>query len=187
MLSALLLLTILCLCTHSYSLLWEETSSLYRDMVSEERWESRKENNISDVNDLVSRVRSHDWLSIDSSLNARHFTQFSLVALSRCGFGNHLPWKSEESSSDAMASFGSALETVSKSFIVRLMIPKWMYLLPIEGQVNLCKVVNDTLTDLQPIASAKSTRHFVISMNISRCSCDNERRMSIRRSEISSA
>ena len=50
--------------------------------------------------------------------------------IATCGFGHPLSWNLNEADSAEM-SFGDALQVVSRSIIARLLLPRWVYWLPI--------------------------------------------------------
>lgn len=58
-------------------------------------------------------------------------TQFALIIISRCGFGHPLPWDFAKDALGGM-SFAQALSIVSHNHILRLVLPHWVYRIPIE-------------------------------------------------------
>lgn len=55
--------------------------------------------------------------------------QLALIVISRCGFGNPIPWDFTADATPGM-SFAQALVIVSNTNILRLLLPKWAYKLP---------------------------------------------------------
>ncbi|EIM82087.1 cytochrome P450 [Stereum hirsutum FP-91666 SS1] len=94
---------------NTYSYVWNETLRAFREIDAYE-WEGKDEIMLPAVNDITNK--------------------FALVIISRCGFGNPLPWKELTSASGEMT-FAEALMIVSNSSIIRLVTPRWMYGLPI--------------------------------------------------------
>jgi len=94
----------------TYAMVWEETASLYREMGFEEGWDSKTVIEAPCINQLTNK--------------------FSLIIIARCGFGHERPWKSSPSETDAL-SYGDALQIVTETCIERLIIPRWMFRLPI--------------------------------------------------------
>jgi len=94
----------------TYQMVWEETSGLYHEMTAAEGWEDKQQLDIPSLSTISSK--------------------FTLTILARCAFGHPLAWKRGEPIVGKM-DFGEALETVMGACIPRLLIPKWMYWLPI--------------------------------------------------------
>ncbi|KAJ7131733.1 cytochrome P450 [Mycena crocata] len=92
-----------------YSRVWDETSSLYDEMMQGERWVEKCELTVGAINTITTKI--------------------ALIIISRCGFGQPLAWSTPEGSSMPL---GEALAWVSSSSIARLIIPRWMYRLPIQ-------------------------------------------------------
>ncbi|KDQ59780.1 hypothetical protein JAAARDRAFT_33349 [Jaapia argillacea MUCL 33604] len=93
----------------THALVWEESVSTFREMSSFEGWNEVDTVKIPAMNALT--------------------TKFALIIISKCGFGNNLPW--DFSSPTGEMSFAEALTIVTNALIARLIIPRWMYRLPI--------------------------------------------------------
>ncbi|KAI0092371.1 cytochrome P450 [Irpex rosettiformis] len=93
-----------------YKFVWKETASLFDEMVEAEQWKKQPVVALNPVNKLT--------------------TKFALNIISRCAFGNVFSWQYESAQPEAM-DFGKALEIVAQSCLFRVIIPNWMYRLPI--------------------------------------------------------
>lgn len=60
-----------------------------------------------------------------------HSLQFSLIIITRCGFGLPFPWAHSSSAEDELG-LGESLSVVSQNIILRLATPGWLYKLPIK-------------------------------------------------------
>lgn len=106
--------------TKTYSLVFTETYRIYDEMVHAEGWSDK---------DVVDVPVTHN-LS----------TKLALIAISRCGFGSEIPWTYEAfGSSDSTfrkpqdtMTLAEALQIVSVHAIERVVLPRWMYRLPIK-------------------------------------------------------
>ncbi|KAI0320557.1 cytochrome P450 [Amylostereum chailletii] len=100
--------------TKLYDLVWRESSDLMGEIAASGEWDDKEEVYIPAVNEMTAR--------------------FALSVIARCGFGLPMHWDTESDldgdSQDDMV-FGRALGTVSDSFLLRLITPRWMYWLPI--------------------------------------------------------
>ncbi|EPQ50605.1 cytochrome P450 [Gloeophyllum trabeum ATCC 11539] len=92
-----------------YTLVAQETSRLYADMMESEGWCKQATVNLEPINP--------------------HLGKFTLGVISRCGFGLPFPWTSD--TAEGM-SFDRALTVVSAGTILRLIVPRWAYKLPIK-------------------------------------------------------
>ncbi|KAJ7131741.1 cytochrome P450 [Mycena crocata] len=93
-----------------YSRVWDETASLYTEMMQGEGWVEKRELTIDAINNITTKV--------------------ALIIISRCGFGQPVAWNTPDGSG---MPFAEALAWVSSSSIARLIIPRWMYRLPIQS------------------------------------------------------
>lgn len=93
----------------SYTLVAQETSRLYADMMESEGWCKQATVNLEPINPYLGK--------------------FTLGVISRCGFGLPFPWTSD--TAEGM-SFDRALTVVSAGTILRLIVPRWAYKLPIK-------------------------------------------------------
>ncbi|KAJ7150251.1 cytochrome P450 [Mycena filopes] len=99
----------------TYEMVWNETESLYREMMQAECWTGKAELMLAATTDIT--------------------TKLALLLISRCGFGTHIAWQAEDKTS--AIPFGEALSIVSSHSIVRLITPRWMYKLPIKSLHNV--------------------------------------------------
>lgn len=106
--------------TKTYSLVFTETSRVYDEMLNAEGWTDQ---------DIVDVPVTHNLT-----------TKVGLIAISRCGFGSEIPWTYENFGSSKPSSvipsensmtLAEALMIVSVNSILRLVIPRWAYYLPI--------------------------------------------------------
>ena len=65
--------------------------------------------------------------------------QLALIVISRCGFGNPVPWNFTLDTGPEM-SFARALAVVSQSHLIRMIFPKWAYKLPIRWYASVVSV-----------------------------------------------
>ncbi|KAF7356522.1 Cytochrome P450 [Mycena venus] len=94
----------------TYSMVWEETASIYSEMCSAEGWDAMQLVDIPIVNDLTMKV--------------------ALTVLTRCAYGQHLPWNMSEGTID-VHQLAEALIIVSETFMERIVLPSWVFKLPI--------------------------------------------------------
>ncbi|KAJ8515205.1 hypothetical protein ONZ45_g7341 [Pleurotus djamor] len=94
----------------TYALVCQETSSTYQEMSSAEGWDDAKVVDIPSASVITSKL--------------------AMILISRCGFGSPLEWNFDKASQGEM-NFAQALGIASSSLIARLIIPTWMYRLPI--------------------------------------------------------
>ncbi|KAJ7145784.1 cytochrome P450 [Mycena epipterygia] len=95
-----------------YAQVWDETVNVYQEMMQAEGWTERSDLTLHAINDITTKV--------------------ALIIISRCGFGRPLSWSNMSDDPSAMP-FSEALAIVSASSIARLVIPRWMYSLPIKS------------------------------------------------------
>ncbi|KAJ7106841.1 cytochrome P450 [Mycena crocata] len=93
-----------------YSIVVAETIATYWEMLAAEGWEALQSVEVANVNDLPQK--------------------FALIIIARCGFGFRMPW-GDVPTTDGEMSFGESLTRVSESAITRLVLPRWVYRLPI--------------------------------------------------------
>ncbi|KAF8075089.1 cytochrome P450 [Lyophyllum atratum] len=95
----------------TYSLVWAETVATYNEMVSAQGWDRGKEFLVRDINGLSAKL--------------------ALIIISRCGFGLPMSWADVDDKEGSL-SFGQSLTIVARTSILRLVIPLWVYKLPIQ-------------------------------------------------------
>ncbi|KAJ7680799.1 cytochrome P450 [Mycena polygramma] len=101
----------------AYKLVWDETGSLYREMMEAEGWTGKAELMLHATHDITTKV--------------------ALLLISRCGFGTHIAWQTEDKSESSVIPFDQALSIVSSNSVLRLITPRWMYKLPIKRLHNV--------------------------------------------------
>ncbi|KAJ7631223.1 cytochrome P450 [Roridomyces roridus] len=94
----------------TYAMVWDETASVYHEMCAAEGWDTMKVVDIPIVNDITMKV--------------------ALTVLTRCAYGQHLPWNISEGAID-VHQLAEALIIVSESFLERFILPSWAFKLPI--------------------------------------------------------
>ncbi|GJE92700.1 cytochrome P450 [Phanerochaete sordida] len=95
----------------TYASVWENTARVVDEMAAAEGWAGRAAVDIPVVNTLTYKA--------------------ALILISTCGFGNALSWRTE-TAPGAAVSFADALATVASGILVRLLVPRWAYKLPIK-------------------------------------------------------
>ncbi|KAJ7772411.1 cytochrome P450 [Mycena metata] len=63
--------------------------------------------------------------------------EFALIIISRCGFGQPMPWKIAPNENAIQMTLSEAIGIVSRSTIARLVTPRWVYRLPIRRLRNI--------------------------------------------------
>ena len=115
----------------TYALVWDAAGETYKEMIATEGWDKLNDVSIPTPEEITMKARfsSPSMLIIPWADDSG--SQFALIIISRCGFGHPLPW---DFAKDAMGgmSFAQALATVAQNHILRLVLPKWVYRLPIE-------------------------------------------------------
>ncbi|KAJ7041360.1 cytochrome P450 [Mycena alexandri] len=101
----------------TYALVWDEATSVYREMVDAEGWAGEDEVTIPAMNPFSSK--------------------FALIIIGRCGFGQPMPWKTAPNASGIQMTLSEAIGIVSRSTIARLVTPRWVYRLPIRWLRNI--------------------------------------------------
>ncbi|KAJ7030519.1 cytochrome P450 [Mycena alexandri] len=101
----------------TYALVWDEATSMYREMVDAEGWAAKDEVTIPAMNPFSSK--------------------FTLIIISRCGFGQPMPWKIAPNENGIQMTLSEAIGIVSRSTIARLVTPRWVYRLPIRRLRNI--------------------------------------------------
>ncbi|KAJ6531304.1 cytochrome P450 [Mycena capillaripes] len=102
--------------TQLYSLVWDETSVAYEEVINSEGWLTESQINVSSINAIV------------------HKAKFSLMIISRCAFGVPLAYQ-ESISNPLNPDFPEALGTIIKDFILYAIVPRWMFRLPFQRHV----------------------------------------------------
>ncbi|KAJ7670774.1 cytochrome P450 [Mycena polygramma] len=96
--------------TNTYSMVIAETIAIYKEMTAAEGWDGQDNVAVTD-NHILHKL--------------------TLIIIARCGFGIRMPWSDIQGASGEL-SFGDALAQVTKTSILRLVLPKWAYKLGIK-------------------------------------------------------
>ncbi|KAJ3487095.1 hypothetical protein NLI96_g3786 [Meripilus lineatus] len=113
----------------TYGLVVKETIATYREMVMAEGWTADSQNQLSNFNEIPKKL--------------------ALIIISRCGFGLPATWADE--SNPAKPSYGKTLGIVSETLISRLVIPKWVYSLPVESVRNIDHTWRNLAIDMEQL------------------------------------
>ncbi|KAJ7147264.1 cytochrome P450 [Mycena filopes] len=93
-----------------YAHVWEETVDIYNQMVAAEGWTDKTDHFVPVINKLTSKA--------------------ALTLISRCAFGQPLSWDGPADSTTMP--FGEALSIISATSVLRFVLPRWVYRLPIK-------------------------------------------------------
>ncbi|KAF7362745.1 Cytochrome P450 [Mycena venus] len=77
-------------------------------------------------------MNTEGWMDQNNMMTPainRITSRFTLTIIGRCGFGERMSWAT--AAPESGMSFGEALSIVSATSLARLVIPRWMYRLPI--------------------------------------------------------
>jgi cytochrome P450 len=96
----------------TYSIVWAETSRVYRDMISVEGWAKK---------DLVTLGAVQAYT-----------TRLAFLVISTCGFGLPFRWEEPTETDDGGMSIQKAMRIWVNTSVVRLLTPSWAYKLPIK-------------------------------------------------------
>ncbi|KAJ7633368.1 cytochrome P450 [Mycena polygramma] len=96
--------------TSTYSLVVAETIAIYKEMMAAEGWDGQENVALTD-NHILHKL--------------------TLTIVARCGFGIRMPWSDIQGARGEL-SFGDALTQVTKTSILRLILPTWAYKLRIK-------------------------------------------------------
>ncbi|KAJ6598481.1 cytochrome P450 [Mycena vulgaris] len=100
------------LTSKTYALVVEETIATYKEMIEGENWPTDDEDIlVADFNRLPRKL--------------------ALILIARCGFGLPMPWVDAPTDQNGLT-FGKSLTIVTETVIPRLIIPSWLYKLPIK-------------------------------------------------------
>ncbi|KAF7799197.1 hypothetical protein EIP86_010428 [Pleurotus ostreatoroseus] len=98
-----------------YALVAQETASLYAEMMKAEGW-TQPEIFVGNCNRIPSKL--------------------AFRIISRCGFGIASPWADDESDTKNL-SLGACISIVTREFMYRLVLPQWVFRLPIKKMRSL--------------------------------------------------
>ncbi|KAH9973810.1 cytochrome P450 [Lactifluus volemus] len=115
----------------TYSIVWAETSRVYKDMTSVEGWAKK---------DLVTLRPVQAYT-----------TRLAFLVISTCGFGLPFRWEEPTENDDGGMSIQKAMRIWVNATVVRLLTPSWAYILPIKrlhDAAMASRVLRDHLTEL---------------------------------------
>ncbi|KAH9973784.1 cytochrome P450 [Lactifluus volemus] len=115
----------------TYSIVWAETSRVYRDMISVEGWAKK---------DLVTLGAVQAYT-----------TRLAFLVISTCGFGLPFRWEEPTETDDGGMSIQKAMRIWVNTSVVRLLTPSWAYKLPIKrlhDAAMASRVLRGHLTEL---------------------------------------
>lgn len=96
-------------------------------MVTDQGWRGTDVVELAEVNTLTNKVC--DRMPANDMPNFCY--KLAMIIIATCGFGYRLDWRFAESSSESL-SFGDALQVISQTHILRILLPKWAYWLPVK-------------------------------------------------------
>ncbi|GJE92705.1 cytochrome P450 [Phanerochaete sordida] len=105
----------------TFASVWSQTARVFDEMEEGEGWTNKSIVEVPVVNGLTNKL--------------------ALILISTCGFGNPLKWQFSEASSDGM-SFEQAMTIVIAHHIALMVIPQWVYRLPIKWVNDLESAVD---------------------------------------------
>ncbi|KAH9895604.1 cytochrome P450 [Cubamyces lactineus] len=154
----------------TYTSLWTETAAVFDGMVKSEGWTTKTPVDIPNTNPLTNK--------------------FALILISTTGFGHPLPWDLKGSSTSDEMSFGEALFTVTHNMLLRLVLPRWAYLLPIKkfrelekaSQIHHQFMKNLIRTRREEFSAGVTPNSDILSLMIQ--SAENEGKFSMTDSEL---
>ncbi|KAJ7927562.1 cytochrome P450 [Mycena leptocephala] len=109
--------------TELYKLLWKKTVEIYRDMVQAEGWKDKD--------------------SIDIPVIQKITVKFAFLVISACGFGFPSTWETPQAADGSMSA-QEALNIVSDTPLILLIVPKWLWYLPIP-RLRIARVAREKL------------------------------------------
>ncbi|KAJ3924921.1 MAG: cytochrome P450, partial [Lentinula lateritia] len=126
-----------------YESIGGEVTKAYQSMVEAEGWQERNQIDI---------LECHEFM-----LN------FTLCIISKCGFGIATSWHSSKAQSDLSETFNfsEALRIVSQTLIPRIVLPNWVYSLPINGLQGMGKSWNDLSSYIMATINDKNLENSI--------------------------
>ncbi|KAK7044671.1 cytochrome P450 [Favolaschia claudopus] len=94
-----------------YQLVWTKTAEFYRDMLEVEGWNHKNSVDVPAVTNITTKV--------------------AFLLISTCGFGFPSTWDTPPTAPDGGMSIQEALKIVTQTSVVDVVIPKWLWYLPI--------------------------------------------------------
>ncbi|KAH9962932.1 cytochrome P450 [Russula dissimulans] len=96
----------------TYSLVWAETTRIYRDIVTTEGWTQKDVVTLDPVQAYTMRL--------------------AFFVISACGFGLRIPWEGATENYDKDMGIRNAMRIWADTAALRIIIPSWMYRLPVK-------------------------------------------------------
>ncbi|KAI0656081.1 cytochrome P450 [Cubamyces menziesii] len=154
----------------TYSSMWTEAASVFDQMVLGEGWLTKDSVDIPNTDSLTNK--------------------FALVVIATSGFGHPLSWNLKGASTSDEMSFGEALHIRLHNLILRLILPRWAYWLPIKKFRDLEKatqVTQDFMNDMirtrrEELSAGAVPKNDILSLMIQ--SAENEGKFSMTDSEL---
>ncbi|KAK6996790.1 cytochrome P450 [Favolaschia claudopus] len=108
---------------------------------------------------LYGKMKS-EFIGKDLVLNNLHalLLRFTFVMICRCGFGMPVDWK-QSSGHDEVAIFDRALSVASTTLIHRLILPNWLWRLPIQSLRDINDSWDTVLTLVKSIAASRQAEY----------------------------
>ncbi|KAH9965006.1 cytochrome P450 [Russula dissimulans] len=94
----------------TYSLVWAETSQIYKEIITTEGWTQKDVVTLDPVQAYTTRV--------------------AFLVISACGFGLRFQWEGETETGDGDMGIQKAMRIWVDSSVLRVITPSWMYKLP---------------------------------------------------------
>jgi cytochrome P450 len=99
----------------TYSLVWAETSQIYKEIITTEGWTQKDVVTLDPVQAYTTRV--------------------AFLVISACGFGLRFRWEGETETGDGDMGIQKAMRIWADSLVLRAIAPSWMYKLPFKRSV----------------------------------------------------
>ncbi|KAF9482311.1 cytochrome P450 [Pholiota conissans] len=111
--------------TKLFEMVWRETLTTYREMVTEEGWTNKKEVDIPVIQALTFKL--------------------ALLIIGKCGFGFSFTWSEPARTADGRMSVQEAIRVVADTFMISSFVPKWIQNLPFK-KLQECVEAQNELT-----------------------------------------
>ncbi|KAH9914912.1 cytochrome P450 [Epithele typhae] len=156
--------------TSTFASVWNETCRGFREMIVGQGWNGLESIDILDISPLTNK--------------------FALILISSAGFGHPLSWDLSRTPGSKTMSFGEALHLITHNLILRLVVPRIAYWLPIkrlqdlEEAYNIVRAFLLTLIDTRrkEFAAGAPAQNDVLSLMIQ--SAENEGHLSMTDDEL---
>ncbi|KAJ4490292.1 cytochrome P450 [Lentinula aciculospora] len=129
-----------------HQLVWDESSMLYDEMISAQGWADQKTVIVPNINDVI--------------------IKFSLLVIARCAFGLPGAWLDDTEAGGVVQgyNFTEALSTVTESFILKLIFPRKLFMLPFKRLRHIDKCWTNVEATIRAIMS-KATAEAEYAVN----------------------